>query len=273
MSALDSPVFCLTADVDWASDYAIRDFLTLVSGYGIKATVFATHPSPALTEFHRKGAIDLGIHPNFLPGSSHGHDVPSVIAQMCEDFPQARTFRSHCFFDHTHITREMFRRGYRYDSNLCLYLQPDLVPLHHQSGLVRFPVFWEDDVHWLRTDGEWGLDKYWADFVSPGLKILNFHPFFVTANIPNQDYYTKIKPHITTLGEETIDKIRCQEKGVRSFLIQLLDRLTSRGERFYTLDELYQMLPANTSARPRLVSVRKTRGDKPRKGTVKHPGA
>lgn len=254
LKTLDAPVFSLTADVDWASDYAIRDFLTLVSGYGIKPTVFATHPSVALTEFFSKGAIDLGIHPNFLPGSSHGNDVSSVIARMCADFPEARTFRSHCFFDHTHVTREMFQRGYRYDSNLCLYLQPYLVPLFHQSGLVRFPVFWEDDVHWLRTDGEWTLDRYWTEFMSPGLKILNFHPFFVTANVPNQDYYVKIKSHITTLGADTIDTIRYAKAGVRPFLIQLLDRLVGRGERFYSLEDLYQMQAFNAPARPSIGS-------------------
>src|SRR5205823_2663286 len=108
MQAVNSPLFCLTSDVDWASDYAIRDFVELVSSYGIKPTIFATHPSPALMEFHASGAIELGIHPNFLPGSSHGNDLPSVVEYLRREFPQAEAFRSHCFFDSTQSARELF---------------------------------------------------------------------------------------------------------------------------------------------------------------------
>ena len=50
--------------------------------------------------------------------------------------------------------RGLAARGVKYDSNVCLYLQPDLAPLHHWTGIVRFPVFWEDDIHWLRG-GAW----------------------------------------------------------------------------------------------------------------------
>jgi SAM-dependent methyltransferase len=243
MKAINSPLFCITSDVDWASDYAIRDFLTLVSGFGIRPTIFATHASPVLTEFEQRGAIELGIHPNFLPRSTHGDDVPSVIERLCGEFPHARSFRSHGFVDHTEITRELYRRGFRYDSNLCLFLQPDLVPLRHQSGLVRFPVFWEDDVHFANTDGNWRLDDYLADFTTPGLKVFNFHPFLVAANVPNQAYYTQVKQHTKTLGPDTIDEVRYAGSGLRTFLIELLETLTRRGERLYTLGELHQMLP------------------------------
>ena len=162
---------------------------------------------------------------------------------MCRAFPEARTFRSHAFFEHTGVARELHRRGYLYDSNLCLYLQPALAPLRHHTGLVRFPVFWEDDVHFANTGGDWDLDKYLADFTTPGLKVLNFHPFLVAANVPNQDYYEKIKRHIPDLGPDNIDRIRYQGKGVRTFLVSLLETLKKRGERLYTLGELYRMLP------------------------------
>src|ERR1041384_4419021 len=117
MKAINSPLFCITSDTDWASDYAIRDFLTLVSGYAIKPTVFATHGAPVLTEFEQRGAIELGIDPNFLPGSSHGKDSAAVIEHMCAEFPRAKTFRSHCFFEHSEIASDLYRRGYRYDCN------------------------------------------------------------------------------------------------------------------------------------------------------------
>lgn len=241
--AIDSPLFCLSSDVDWASDYAIDDFVSLVSGFGIKPTVFATHRSAALDRWIENGSIELGIHPNFLPGSSHGSDPVSVIDHMIREFPSARCFRSHCFIDGAQITQEMVRRGFCYDSNLCVYLQPNLAPLRHASGLVRFPVFFEDDVHWLHTNGDWELSKVLPAFLSPGLKVLNFHPFFVAANIPNQQYYVSVKSHIKTLNAENIDEVRCNREGARTFLTRLLQELAGRGQRFYTLAELHRLLP------------------------------
>lgn len=251
MKGINSPFFCLTGDIDWASEYSIGDFVSLVSSYGVRPTLFATHKSALLEEFRASGAIEVGIHPNFLPGSSHGSDYLSVIESMLKDFPYAQTFRSHCFVDGTLITQEMVKRGVRYDSNLCLYLQPHLVPLRHASGIVRFPVFWEDDVHWLKTNGDWDLEKYLPSFLSPGIKVLNFHPFFVATDIPNQDYYLEIKKHITTLTADTVDSVRYKGEGTRTFLIKVLETLTAHGERFYTLAELYGMLTSDEFVPPR----------------------
>jgi len=170
---------------------------------------------------------------------------------MLQQFPNAKSFRSHCFVDSTPIAQEMFKRGLRYDSNLCLYLQPDLTPLRHSLGLVRFPVFWEDDAHWINTNGDWNFDRYLTAFLSPGLKVLNLHPFFVAANIPHQEYYMEVKKHIGTLNAETIGKVRYKGEGTRTFLCRLLDALSFRQERFYTLDELYKMFPLTEFETPK----------------------
>jgi len=45
------------------------------------------------------------------------------------------------------MNRKMADRGFRYDSNLCAFLQTGLVPLRTATRIIRFPVFWEDDVH------------------------------------------------------------------------------------------------------------------------------
>jgi SAM-dependent methyltransferase len=243
MTQLTTPLYCLTSDVEWASDYVVRQFLEIIADYGIRPTLFATHPSRVLEEAHARGAIELGIHPNFLPGSSHGSDHLSVIECMCRMFPHASTFRSHCFYDNTQVTREFVRRGFKYDSNLCLFLQPQLVPLRHQSGLVRFPVFWEDDVHWSNTGGDWNFDRYISDFTTPGLKILNVHPFVLTANIPNDAYYQTVKKHISTLDADLSETVRHRGEGVQTFLLKLLEFLSNRGERFYTLAELHRLFP------------------------------
>lgn len=236
---LDGPVFCLTADTDWASDWAIADLLGLAGEYGIRPTLFATHRSPAILAFANEHPQDLGLHPNFLPDSTHGAGESDVVEHLRGLFPKAETYRAHCFFDHTRLQRRFWDFGFRYDSNLCLFLQPQLVPLRLSSGLVRFPVFWEDDVHWAWNNGDWSLDTFLPHFLTPGLKILNVHPFFIAANLPGEKYYVSVKSHIETLSEESCRAIRWASPGARSFLETLLDHLTQNKAHFLTLRELY----------------------------------
>jgi ubiquinone/menaquinone biosynthesis C-methylase UbiE len=240
LPTINSPLFCFTSDLDWASDYCIRDLVGLVTPFGVKPTLFVTHDTPVTRELEAAGAVELALHPNFGPKSSHGNSVPEVIDSVFRFAPSAESYRSHRFFDSTAISLEMTRRGIRYDSNLCLHKQANIVPLRHGSGLVRYPVFFEDDVNWLHSPGDWSLDI--EEFLTPGLKILNFHPFFVAANIPTQDYYSSIKPHIATLNDSTIAQVRHTGEGPRTFLLRLLEALASRKERFYTLKELHQLL-------------------------------
>ncbi len=241
MMDLESPVFCLTSDADWASEYCIEDFLAFTRSHGITPTVFATHQSAALERAAVASLAERGMHPNFLPHSTHGADRLAVIEHMFQLFPDAECFRAHCFADDTHITREFRRRGIRYDSNLCLYLQPGLIPLRHASGLTRFPVFWEDDVHWRLSGGDWTLRKHLRSFLTPGLKILNVHPFFFAANIPSGSYYQGIKRWIPTVDEASIRQVRFAGRGSRDFVVELIEALEREGLRFWTLAELYEV--------------------------------
>ena len=236
MININAPLFCLTSDVDWASDYAIRELLQLGADLGITPTVFATHSTTALNH-----GAEVGIHPNFLPGSSHGTDTRSVIDYMLAAFPQAKAFRSHHFVDSSDISAEMFRRGIRYDSNLCLHMQDDIVPLRTSAGPIRFPVFWEDDVHWSTHPGDWSVEHYIEQFTTPGLKIINVHPFFFAANIPTQEYYEKVRGNVKSLSAENARDVRFAGPGVRTFVEALLKELRGRGHKFYTLHQLFEM--------------------------------
>jgi len=228
------PVFCVTSDIDWASEYCIREFRSLLEGYGVRPTIFATHRSVEVDSWKN---AEVGIHPNFLSGSTHGNSVSDVIDHVMKIVPGARTFRSHCFFDNSHVTRALRDSGVMYDSNLCLHLQSDIVPLRHASGMLRFPVFFEDDFAWtnnFRWDTE--LDA----FFTPGLKILNFHPFMVAINCPTAAFYAGARQYITTLDATSIESVRFRGLGEQVFLIRLLDAIASRGHKFHTLGELFE---------------------------------
>jgi hypothetical protein len=228
------PVFVLTSDIDWASEFAIAQLLGFAQDRGIRPTVFVTHASAAIDEAAAAGAIDRGIHPNFLAGSSHGGDPGAVIAHCLALAPGTQLSRSHTFVDGTQVALKLFEAGIRTDSNLCLYLQRGLGPLDHWVGIRRFPVFWEDDVHWHRG-GSWDFARYADDFFSPGLKIVNAHPFIFALNIADAAMYQSVKSHIPKLDAESAARLRSARPGPADFLAQLADAVAARGLQWHTL--------------------------------------
>lgn len=241
MLEINSPLFVLTSDVDWASEACIADLAQEAAALGIRPVFMATGESRVLDGLAADGRAEIGWHPNFLPGSDHGADVDTVVARMAALFPGATTFRSHSFVDSSPITAAMRARGLTYDSNLCLHLQPNLMPLRHQSGLVRFPVFWEDDVHYTQSDVCWDVERMLPHFLTPGLKILNVHPVNFALNVPDAAGYRSIKSLTKTLDADGLVRHRFSVPGTRTFVLALLKRLREAGHRFYTLAELYGM--------------------------------
>ncbi len=243
METINAPLFCMTGDQDWASDAVIADFVDLFASYGVRPTLFATNKSALIDELAAGGKIELGLHPNFLPGSTHGTDIDAVIKHVTEMYPGARTFRSHGFVDGTRICRVFHEKGIRYDSNLCLNMQPNIVPLRHVSGITRFPVFWSDLAHATDRAGDWDLQRYAPAVFSPGLKVFNFHPIHVAVNTPNDAHYQTIRTRVGSLSAAEIEQVRHKGPGVRTFLISLLEQLRTRGTRCHTLAELLDLLP------------------------------
>lgn len=75
----NAPLFVLTSDVDWASDPCIDDLASEAAARGIRPVFMATGASAALTRLAEHGLAQIGLHPNFSPGSSHGPDLASVV--------------------------------------------------------------------------------------------------------------------------------------------------------------------------------------------------
>lgn len=238
----DKPVFVFTTDIDWASEYCIETLLDAMHQRGVTPTAFATHESNALSVAQTAKRVKVGLHPNFLPGSSHGETRDQVVGHVFNLFPKAHCFRSHAMVDDSHISMAMKAHNILYDSNLCLYLQPGLVPLHHWTGIPRFPMFWADDIHW-RRDGEFRLQPYEDLFFSPGLKIIGVHPFMFTLNLSDHDTYTRLKPHIPTLSANEAEELKSSGPGSQTFLLELIDAVHEKGFSFQTLDDLYDAYP------------------------------
>jgi hypothetical protein len=229
--------FVLTSDLDWASEYCIKHFLEIAAQFPIKPTLFVTHESAAVRIAAEEERVELGIHPNFLPGSSHGNDIESVIDHVLRLVPRPVAVRSHRYLDSPQIAAGLANRGFKLDSNLCMHLKCNLGPVALPNGLVRLPVFFEDDIHWDHGLG-WRFDAYAADFLSPGLKILNFHPFFVALNVPDAAFYARHKSLIGSLTRQQAAEIRYRGAGAGTFLVDAVRAILAAGHRFVTLGEL-----------------------------------
>jgi polysaccharide deactylase WbmS-like protein len=231
------PAYCFTCDLDWAPESMIEDTLQIFSEAGVPVTPFITHASRAIAALYNGDrAAEAGVHPNFRTGSTHGSTCREVIDHVLQLWPPAQCFRSHSFVDSSNIAAEFFARGLRYDSNICLHLQARLVPLSHATGLIRFPVFLEDDVVLAREpDAE--IKSLLPALKTSGLKIFNFHPQHVALNTPAAEYYARVKPQV----DDNWHRHTYPGRGVRSLLLDLLSVVReSPGLGIFSLAQLYR---------------------------------
>jgi hypothetical protein len=230
------PAFCFTSDTDWAPESMIADCFALFRRAGVPFTPFLTHRSEAVAHAFRGREADVGLHPNFNPGSTHGKTIDAVVDHVSALWPQASAFRSHGYQDSSLIAHTLYQRGLRYDSNLCLHLQSHLVPLRHWTGLTRFPVFLDDSVIAFRGEG-WDLKAFVDKLRTPGLKIFNFHPVHVCLNTPVYSYYEERRSLVT----DDWKKLVYGGSGVRTLFEQLLAFVAREpGLGVFTLRELYE---------------------------------
>jgi hypothetical protein len=233
--------FLLTGDLDWASEHCIRSYIDHAASHGIVPTLFVTHRSAAIEQAAAAGKVHLGIHPNFLPDSTHGATVEHVLDHVFDLVPEPVAARSHCFFDSSEVASALARRGITVDSNICCHLQEGLPVLHHWNGVRRLPVFFEDDVHW-EQGGSWEFARYRAAFSSPGLKVLNFHPFMWTLNAPDAQFHAAHRRHIPTLTEREAEAMRFRGPGSATFLDEIIQWVRQTGGEFVSLPQLCETL-------------------------------
>jgi hypothetical protein len=224
---LSGPVFSLTADQDWAPDWALSDMLALLDAAGVPLHLFVTNESASV---RGSAGLTLGIHPNFLPGSTHGANVDEVVESCLSLVPDANTFRCHGYFDNTRIVWNLAARGFIADSNLLSFLQPGLGPIVHGAGVLRFPVFFEDDVFLDLGGPDLDLTQCLDLLWSPGLKILTFHPALVAINAPSVGYYDAQRPAL--FGEAGDRPQRHGGRGAATLMTEIVQAVFDRGFAF-----------------------------------------
>ena len=241
-------VVCLTMDIDWASEYAIEQALTILKKRGLPVTVFVTHKSAVIDAALSAGKIKCGIHPNFMPGSSQGNTYQEIVDFCFDLLPNARLFRAHRYYDGNDPMEVLTRHGIVCESNICT-LMDILPPFLHRSQTVSFPIFWEDGAYLFYYGGEvmHGYDAFWRRFKKPGLKVINMHPMHLMLNTPYFSYTREIKDRLSReewnhLDQDQIAKLRYGGEGITTFIEKMLDDIKNAQVKTEYLEDVYDWI-------------------------------
>ena len=226
----------LTIDTDWAPDFAIDSIAEPLIARQVRATWFVTHMSPAIERLRQHPELfELGIHPNFLPGSTHG-DTPDAVLRHCMELvPEAISVRTHALVQSTPLLDQIITcTPIVSDVSLFLPYLPFPQPVEYQwkgRTLLRIPYFWADDFEMEQPAPCWHLAPLLG--AGEGLKVFNFHPIHVYLNSAHLETYQALKRLVPTLHEATQDQANASVhsgEGTQTVFIELAKHLAVNGE-------------------------------------------
>ncbi|MDR1044071.1 MAG: hypothetical protein LBP33_03005 [Candidatus Adiutrix sp.] len=198
----------LSIDTDWAPEAATRAVLEKVRALGLKVTVFFSTPSP--TPYWPE--LEPGCHPDLsrrrtaaedarpLTGmATLEHDLEvdraegQILAAYRRAFPEARALRTHRFYWHSDLSRNLAGHGFWHDSSMILPYHPGLKGF--QVGrLKRWPVWASDHLHLARS---FPLDRLAMPHLNdPGLKIFCFHVAYLYLNAVSLNDFNMVKQRL-----------------------------------------------------------------------------
>jgi hypothetical protein len=210
--------YIITLDVDWASDDVINYVADKFIEKNVKATWFITHDSQAVRKlFTYPDLFEIGWHPNFMSGSTHGKNPEEVLKHIKNIYPDAISVRTHGLFQSSpllKLLRDKFE--IKYDSSIFLpytsHIQPHVMYYQGSKEFIRLPYFWADYTETNMKDADFSISnpKYHVE----GMKIFNFHPIHIALNTSTLDTYDRLKAKVNMqeCKQSNIDEYR--NKGV-----------------------------------------------------------
>lgn len=236
-------VLCLTLDVDWAPDFVIDSVVDVCLKHNVRSTWFVTHASPVIQRMAALGGqIELGIHPNFLPGSSHGDSYDQVLAHCRTLVPGATSVRTHAVYQSGPLLTQLVRAaGIKVDSSILLPEMPHIraVELPTPAGrLIRVPCYWADDYQLQKGDDDWTIDRFRSE---PGVQVYVFHPIHVYLNTPSLERYAAFREAVPDLRNATPDMLapfvtRRSQFGAGWTFDQFVHELSAAGGGYFVRD-------------------------------------
>ena len=230
----DNSNIIITLDTDWAPDFMIDFAARLLIKYNVKSTWFWTNRTGALSKLrNQRELFEIGIHPNFLPGSSHGDSVEQVLRHMTDLIPEAVSVRTHGVYQYGHLLSEIVRTtNIKVDATIFLPEMSDIKSVKHLTPygpLLRIPTFWADDYELIKSSPCWSPCKLMR---TKGLQVYNFHPIHIYLNTPNHEYYEEFRSNRVDLKNMSIqqaDSYINKGIGVQNFFIELLQSCCNQG--------------------------------------------
>jgi len=229
---MDNPTV-ITLDIDWVPDFVIDSVAGILREAGVRATWFATHPGDAVTRIRADDLFELGIHPNFLPGSTQGSSVSEVLKYCMDVVPDAVCMRTHAMVQSSPLLMQVMRETpIEADSSLFLPYMPNISPVELRMdgrSLIRMPFYWADDNYMGLGSHSWKPGK--ALMEVPGMKIFTFHPIHVYLNSPDMTNYNRAKElgPISELTARDLAPYVHEGEGVRVFFKALIEGIRSAG--------------------------------------------
>lgn len=238
------PPYILTFDTDWAPDLAINYLANILIENRVKATWFITHNSPGIERLKEFPELfELGAHPNFFPGSTHGNNYYEVWKTIRQIVPQAKGIRTHGLYQSTRYYIEAIEQGFLYDTSTFLPEHPNPIPTFFRWGdkkILKIPFVWEDDIC-FSSNKDFSL-KFETEQVSklehgknddlfiP--RVLNFHPIHIFLNTASPEEYSAWKklPHTLQYSKKFITEEH-QKDGTRTAFKKALELCKERSMR------------------------------------------
>ncbi len=241
--------YVLTFDIDWVSDWAIKQVADVLVEHNVKSTWFITHDSPAIRELIKNERLfEVGIHPNLMAGSTQGATEDEIFRNLKKIAPDAEVVRTHgLVFSNAIMKNLILKYGIQFDSSVLLFESANIEPhlryyKETETPMVRLPYFWEDSIEILKPIPTFdiGMTKYHV----PGLKIFDFHPVHVVLNTCDLHPYNWCKANV---GVEHLDggntkMIRNNRlNGAHTLLCHLIRHIEKTHDGGRTLSEVAMM--------------------------------
>ena len=228
-------VSAIVIDMDWATDDMIDFTAQILIDADVKATWYITHDSAGVQNlFSRPKLFEIGIHPNFLKGSTQGECPQQVMDYLLNIYPNAQSVRTHVLYDSRLLSR-MYVDDYNIKVDVTTFLpkiknlNPYRLYVDKNKYILRVPTFWEDAVEMLETKSEYTFND--AKYKVPGLKVFTFHPIHVMNNTRDFEKYTKSKK-----GGKLHDNLKTN--GSRTFLRELIHHIRTEQQVSYTISDI-----------------------------------
>lgn len=226
--------FLITLDIDWAPDFVVESVASELRARGVRATWFVTHGGAALDSLRAEpGLFELGLHPNFLPGSTHGATPLEVLSNLLALVPEAVSMRSHAVVQSAPILRTVIAETpLLVDSTLFLPDMAHIRPVEQLGAgrkLLRVPFFWADDHEMERSPPDWHLARHLG---VEGLKVFLFHPIHLFLNSADFSTYAALKrraPRLDLLTEAAAREFVNRGEGAMTLFRELADHLAGLG--------------------------------------------